>query len=217
MPSIENNVIFGYVMNKILLTILIFVFSGCTTTGKSDYIAMEAKYTADAQGVNFENSIAIDIEKLEKVDLLKEDPLFKFNGYVSYYKVLKLKTETNKKYEIDLWSVCDCFAPKKIINPIFEIYDANGVLLQSKAIASKAEDVNWEIKRPFSIHNVYEFHSAREQYVYVVLGANNENVGKPITHIKANAYAPGVEIPMSISVIAHPVGSFELLVSAKNI
>jgi hypothetical protein len=178
---------------------------------------MEVKYSTDTKNISFENSAAVEAENLEKVGLLKEDSLFKFNGHVSYYKVLKLKTETAKKYKIDLWSVCDCFVPKKILNPILEIYTPKGLLVQSKIIESKVEDVNWEIKRPLSIHNVYEFESNQEQYVYVVLASNNENVGKPLTSIKTYAYAPGVEIPMSISLISHPTGSFELMISKKNI
>jgi hypothetical protein len=206
---------FGETMKLIILISMAMILSGCATSGKSDYMSMEAKYSTETKNINFENPIPLKIETLEKVGLMNEDPLFKFNGYVSHYKVLKLQVEATQKYKIDLWSVCDCFIPKKIINPIFEIYTAKGLVVQSKVLESKVEDVNWEIKRPLSVHNVYEFESAQEQYVYVVLAANNENVGKPLTTIKTNAYAPGVEIPLSISVISHPVGSFELVASKK--
>src|SRR5687768_6452887 len=143
-------------MKKLLFIALTIILTGCATSGKNEYMDMEDKYAANGKNINFENSVSIETEKLEKISLVKEDSLYKFNEYISYYKVLKLKAEANKKYKIDLWSVCDCFAPKKIINPIFEIYNSQGLPVKNKIIESKTEDVNWEIKRPFSIHNIYE-------------------------------------------------------------
>lgn len=196
-----------------------FAVSGCATSSVNDYSELESKFSvqkpvAIQEAIDKGRAIVIQQDKLERVTLSKDEPLFKFGEYLSYYTFLSFKTDAGKAYKIDLWSVCDCVGfSKTLVDPILQIYASDKSPIKAKLTTSLVEDVNWQIKRPLSLHNTYEFVAPDSQIVLITLAANNQNVGGTLSLRSADAYAPGVVMHIPVKIMTRPTGLFEISVS----
>jgi hypothetical protein len=144
-------------------------------------------------------------------DLFKitvQDPVMKFDTYISNYKLFKFKMDGSKKYTINIASVC-CFSTgtqSREVVPVVSVVDAKGNNIQYKLGDKK------EILELFRSTTYLQLHitAPETSYYYLIVSADNKDPGKVIKSWTTYTPIGVIVIPIQSNIYSNPFGEFRV-------
>jgi len=197
--------------NLVMVCLCIFVAS-CATSEKVLYERIQSNEQTSVK-TNVEALSASKIIPLPKgtnwfpitgedFDIEQSDPIFAFPDYLSNYKIFSFSGDIDDKFQIKVWSSCDCLGfDKRILVPVTYVFDETGKVIDYEVVGAKSDIGHIFYKV------IGSFESSSKLFLFV--GADNSRVGKTMGTGEAmvDGYKPTGIIVRSTS---NPYGEFSV-------
>ncbi len=171
-------------MNKLGFVLLFSIFLiSCGTAPEKQYSNSVANSSNPAltskEAIDKSKHIEIKEKEIIRAEIRLEDPTIQYGGIISNYKIFKINAKQNKKYTIELRTLCSCFSwTKHILFPVAYLMDSNGNTINSKPI--KFEKGSEGLTLPANLHLIFEGRFPENDTYYFMIAADNSNIGEPI-------------------------------------
>lgn len=207
-------------MKQFVLAVgVVFLLTGCATTGGADYAALEQSSTtvADSPYAALANANVIPLAPGEHTESRLElsDPTLRLAGWIANYRIFAFTAPHDGSYRLQLMSLCNCIGfYKKLMRPIGFVLDSDGAILNNAPDTIGYMEANWTL--PGRIEGTWTGAVREGQTYYFLVTADNRTPGDEVASSSGLVPAGAALMPISVSLKSAPAGKIRVAVAFES-